>query len=401
MTSTFEGVRVLEVAEWTLVPAAGAVLAQFGADVIKVERPMGGDAQRGLAVSGVTPLLNGVGLQVEQTNLGGKRSIGIDITNVEGQALIRKLIGESDVFLTSLLPATRKRVGLDIDDVRTLNPRIIYAYGNGLGAEGPDSEKGGYDMTAYWCRSGLAYSLSDPIYPPVQMRPGIGDRIGAMNIVAGIAAALFRRERTGEGATVEVSLLGTAMWQLASDIVYSNALEVENSRVSRGRNPLTGYYETSDERWLALALLESDRWWPRFVESTGMQHLLADPRFEDSYARQTNYEACVELIAAEFRKRTLDEWRKQMSSFPGPWSPIQSVQEILKDPQVTQNNYITEIETVSGQPVGVVPAPFRIDGQQGRLDPCPEAGAQTEEVLLEFGESWDEIIRLKDCGAIC
>jgi crotonobetainyl-CoA:carnitine CoA-transferase CaiB-like acyl-CoA transferase len=397
----FEGVRVVEVAEWTFVPAAAAILAEFGADVVKVERPHGGDVQRGLAFSGVTPALNGTSIQMEVVNRGGKRSIGLDVRSEEGRKILYDMVRSADVFLTSLLPDTRTRLGLDAASIREVNPSIVYAYGHGVGTEGPDGNKGGYDMTAYWCRSGFAYSLTEEDFPrPVKMRGATGDKLGAMNLVAGIATALFKRERTGEGTDLEVSLLGTAIWQLSSDLTYSKALGIENSRETRGRNPLVGYYETSDARWLVLSLLESTTWWPRIMPLLGLEELVDDPRFATHADRETHYEGCCELVAAAFKERTLEEWRIQLKDFRGPWEPLQTALEVAADPQVIANQYITDIVAKTGQTVPVVPAPIRFNGQLGRLDPCPEAGEHTEEVLLELGRDWDEIIGLKDAGVI-
>jgi crotonobetainyl-CoA:carnitine CoA-transferase CaiB-like acyl-CoA transferase len=397
----FEGVRVIEVAEWTLVPAAGAVLAEFGADVIKVERPNGGDIQRGLAFSGITPAYNGTSLQMEVTNRGGKRSIGLDVRSEGGRDLLYRLVAGADVFLTSLLPKTRKRLGIDIDDIRTANPNIVYAYGHGVGTKGPDAEKGGYDMTAYWCRGGFAHAVTESDFPrPVRMRGATGDKFGAMNLVAGVASALFKRERTGEGSDVEVSLLGTAVWQISSDLVYSQALDIDNTREVRGTNPLVAYYECSDGRWLVLSLIESDRWWPGFAKLVGLEHLVDDPRFKDFASREANFAACTEVLAAHFKTRTLTEWRAQLADFGGPWEPLQTPAEVSADPQVLANEYLTTITAKSGVEVPVVPAPIRFDGKVGRLDPCPEAGEHTEEILLELGDDWDSIIRYKDAGYI-
>lgn len=401
MKLVFEGVRVLEVAEWTFVPSAAAILAEFGADVIKVERPSGGDIQRGLAVAGVSPLKDGVSLQMEASNRGGKRSVGVDITTREGQELVLRMAREADVFLTSLLPKTLARMGFRAEDVMAVNPRIIYAAGTGLGTRGPEVDRGGYDMTAYWCRSGIGYALTPADSPSVvEMRPAIGDRLGGMNLVAGVAAALFHRERTGEGTVVDVSLLGTGLWQAASDLTYSAGLGIENSRVSRGRNPLAQYYRTADDRWLVIALLESDRWWPRFAEQVGLGHLVADDRFVDAAAREANFEHCREVIAAHFASQPLSEWRARLGTFPGPWEPVQSMLEVAEDPQVIANGMMKVMESNNGTPVRIVTAPIQFDGEGGRLSPCPEPGAHTEEVLLEFGLEWDEIVALKDLGSI-
>jgi crotonobetainyl-CoA:carnitine CoA-transferase CaiB-like acyl-CoA transferase len=232
------------------------------------------------------------------------------------------------------------------------------------------------------------------------MRPAFGDRLGAMNLVAGVSGALVRKARTGEGAMVEVSLLGTAMWQIAHDIVYSLALGVENSRIRRGRNPLSGYYQTKDGRWLTVALLESDRWWHDFARAVGIEHLVEDARFHDHGARDANYEECSEILAEVFRSKTLDDWRRQLAGFNGPWEPMQSIQDLASDPQVIANEYLVETVTSNGWKVKNIPAPIKYEGAPGRLDGCPEPGAHTEEVLLELGESWDDILRHKEAGYI-
>jgi crotonobetainyl-CoA:carnitine CoA-transferase CaiB-like acyl-CoA transferase len=383
------------------VPAAGAVLAEFGADVIKVERPHSGDIQRGMIFSGITPAFNGTSLQMEVTNRGGKRSIGLDIRSEGGRELLLRLVASADVFLTSLLPKTRRRLGIDIEDIRKVNPNIVYAYGHGVGTKGPDAEKGGYDMTAYWCRGGFAHAVTDTDFPrPVRMRGATGDKFGAMNLMGGIAAALFKRERTGEGSDVEVSLLGTAVWQISSDLVYSKALQIDNTREIRGRNPLVQYYECSDDRWLVASLIESDRWWPAFAAAIGRTDLIDDPLFKDFQTREDNCDACVEVLAQHFKTRTLAEWRVALADFGGPWEPLQTPNEVADDPQVVANEYMTNITAKTGVEVPVVPAPIRFDGKLGRLDPCPEAGEHTEEIILELGDDWDKIIAYKDAGYI-
>lgn len=401
MPMIFEGIKVLELAEWTFVPSAAAILAEFGAEVIKVERPEGGDIQRGLTVAGVSPVKDGVSLQMEASNRGGKRSIGIDLTSEAGRDLVYELAKTADVFMTSLLPKTQKRLGYTAEDIQAVNPKIIFGAGTGLGTKGPEVDRGGYDMTAYWSRGGMAYSLTPPDADRVvEMRPAIGDRLGAMNLVAGIASALFHRERTGEGMVVDVSLLGTAVWQLASDVTYSTALQAEHSRVAKGRNPLAAYYQTADDRWLVLALLESGKWWEPFARHAGMEHLLEDEHFATSESRTEHFEHCRDALAEAFGAQTLEYWRDRLGDFEGPWEPIQSVVELGNDPQVIENNIMRTMTANNGTEVRLVAAPVQFNGEGGRFLPCPEPGANTEEVLMEFGIEWDTIMELKEDGVI-
>ena len=229
MTDVMRGIRVLEVAEHTFVPAASAILADWGADVIKIEHVERGDAMRGLARTGVMPLGDGgVHALLEHSNRG-KRSLGLDLSSTEGVEVLHRLAATADVFLTNKLPSIRRRLGLDVDDIRAHNPRVIYVSGTGYGPTGPDADKGGYDILGYWCRSGLAIGatptdLEDRLIS--QPAPAYGDSIGAMTIAGGIAAALLHRERTGESPTVDVSLLGTGMWAAGAAIALGAQLGI-------------------------------------------------------------------------------------------------------------------------------------------------------------------------------
>ncbi|HEV7758194.1 MAG TPA: CoA transferase, partial [Acidimicrobiales bacterium] len=222
MASALSGIRVIEVAAWTFVPAAGAVLADWGADVIKVEHPVGGDPQRGLVSMGLIPGGPGaVNYIIEQPNRG-KRSIGLDISTEDGRALLYQLVEGADVFLTSFLPETRQRLQIDEDHIREVNPGIVYARGTGQGPKGPDAGKGGYDGATYWARGGVAHALTPATSEyPIGGRAAFGDLAGGMAIAGGIAAGLVQRATTGVGPTVDVSLLGLAMWVLSPDIVAS------------------------------------------------------------------------------------------------------------------------------------------------------------------------------------
>jgi len=259
-----KGIRVVEVAQWWFVPAAGAILADWGADVIKIEHPVSGDPQRGLVTSGLIPSTGGVNFMIEQPNRG-KRSIGIDLAHPRGRELLYRLVETADVFLTNFLPAARRRLQIEADDLRRINPKLIYVRGHGQGAEGPDREKGGYDAASFWCRGGICHALSSAdAAAPVMQRAAFGDSTGGMGLAGGIAASLFHRERTGEAAVVDLSLLGTAMWIMAPDIIATKLIGGEFPQFDRTQapNPIVNSYRTKDKRWLFLNMLQPDRFWP-------------------------------------------------------------------------------------------------------------------------------------------
>ncbi len=300
MPSALAGIRVLEVAAWTFVPAAGAVLADWGADVIKVEHPETGDPQRGLISMGLIPGgENAVNYIIEQPNRG-KRSIGLDISTEDGRELLYQLARTSDVFLTSFLPPVRQRLKIDVEHIRAVNPDIVYARGSGQGPLGPDRDKGGYDGATYWGRGGVAHALTPADSEwPIGGRPAFGDLAGGMAIAGGIAAGLLQRANTGEAPVVDVSLLGLAMWMLSPDIVacglYGGDPMPKFDR-SSSPNPLVGPYRTSDGRFITLMMLQADRFWPDFCRHIDREDLIDDPRFADGAARFTNARECVATI---------------------------------------------------------------------------------------------------------
>ncbi|HSS08503.1 MAG TPA: CoA transferase, partial [Acidimicrobiales bacterium] len=287
MSGVLDGVRVLEVASWTFVPSAGAVLSDWGADVIKIEHPETGDPQRGLITSGLVPSgPSAVNFMMEQPNRG-KRSVGLDIATPGGLELLYHLAEKADVFLTNFLPPARRRLKIDVEDIRAHNPDIIYARGTGQGVRGPDAEKGGYDGASFWARGGVAMALTPPTLPwPIGQRPAFGDLAGGMTIAGGIAAALFNRQRTGEARVVDISLLGLAAWMLSPDVVASKLFGdvFDTKRFSREDlpNPIVNNYRTKDGRFIALMMLESDRYWADFCRHVDRPELIDDPRFVDS-----------------------------------------------------------------------------------------------------------------------
>jgi crotonobetainyl-CoA:carnitine CoA-transferase CaiB-like acyl-CoA transferase len=398
MASMLGGVRVVEVADWGFVPSAGTALSDWGAEVVKVEHPRHGDPIRGLITGGVIPGASGRNFIVEQIGRN-KRSVGIDLATEDGRGLLCRLVERADVFLTNFLPDARERLGLTYEDLRRVNPRLVYAKGHGQGARGPDARRGGYDGVSFWARGGIADRLSTAGQPYVHQRPAFGDFIGGMCIAAGVAAALFNRERTGEGVELDVSLLGVAMWVLSPDIVA--ALMYGRMLPSAGEmklvpNPLVGNYVCQDGKVLVLMMLQSERFWPHFAETIGRRDLLE--RYPTAEARQANRQDIADELARHFATRPRAAWEETLRRSECIWGPLQTPLELPEDPQVRANGYLLD---VPGSDVRVCANPVQFAGEPPVVrSAATEAGAQTEEVLLEIGCSWEEIAHLKERGVL-
>jgi crotonobetainyl-CoA:carnitine CoA-transferase CaiB-like acyl-CoA transferase len=400
MSGPLEGIRVLEVAMWGFVPSAGAVLADWGADVIKVEHAVNGDPQRGLRQMGKYRVDEDPNPAIEHPNRG-KRSLGLDIAKPEGKEVLDDLTRWADVFLTSFLPDSRRKLGIDVDDVRAVNPRIVYARGSALGPRGPESERGGYDMTAFWCRGSSAASLTpsnvEGLVPPP---PAYGDTISGTNLAGGIAAALLKRERTGETSIVDVSLLGSGLWAMGAAMATSLRLDQPWEAPPAGvhgspTNPLSGLYQTSDGRYISLVMLQPTRFWAEVCHCVGRPELADDPRFETAEDIAEHTGVAVEMLKEVFASRTLDEWSERLASLSGPWAPVQDTLQAAGDAQVRANDYVVRAGTTE-----VVASPVQFDVAGVRLDAAPAFAAQTEEILQELGLDWDRIIALKAAGAV-
>jgi crotonobetainyl-CoA:carnitine CoA-transferase CaiB-like acyl-CoA transferase len=406
MKQVLDGVKVVEVAMWWFVPAAGGILADWGADVIKIEHPETGDPQRALMTSGLIPNTGGVNFMMEQSNRG-KRSVGLDLATDGGRGLLYELCKDADVFLTNFLAPARQRLQIDVEHIRAVNPDIVYVRGTGQGPQGPDADKGGYDAASFWSRGGIAHAVTKPgSEEPVMQKAAFGDSIGAMTVAGGIAAALFGREKHGEPSVVDISLLGTAMWVLAPDIVSSKLLEGtgKSGLPSFGRkgapNPIMNTYRTKDDRWLLLNMLQPDPFWDDFCRHIDREDLIDDPKFSDGMKRFENSRECVAILDQVFASRTLAEWRDALATMEGVWAPMQSALEIHDDPQADANGYLPELETAEGTRFRLVASPVQFDEDSPKLRSAPEHGEQTDEVLQELGLDMDQILEHKISGAV-
>jgi crotonobetainyl-CoA:carnitine CoA-transferase CaiB-like acyl-CoA transferase len=317
--------------------------------------------------------------------------------------VLHRLLEDADVFLTNFLPAARRRLKIDVEDIRSVNPHIIYARGHGQGARGPDAERGGYDAASFWSRGGIAHALTPPSAPaPVMQRAAFGDSAGGMTIAGGVAAALFRRERTGVASVVDISLLGTAMWILAPDIVFAKLVgaEMPASDRTQAANPIVNSYRTKDGRWIFLNMLQPDRYWADLCGHLERPDLVTDTRFADGRARFEHRVDCVRELEGIFASRTLDEWREKLAQVEGVWAPMQAAGEVARDPQAMVNGYLPEVLADDGRRFTLVANPVQFDETPVTLRPAPELAQHTEEVLLETGLSWEDLAALKETGAI-
>jgi crotonobetainyl-CoA:carnitine CoA-transferase CaiB-like acyl-CoA transferase len=407
MVQVMKGFRILEVAQFTFVPAAGGILADWGADVIKIEHPVRGDTQRGFLNMGGVALEFNRNTLIEHPNRG-KRSVGLDISKPEGQELLYEIAKTSDVFLTNALPSVRQRNKFDIEHIRAANPNIVYARGSAYGDKGPERNVGGYDGTAFWSRSGIAYAMTPAEMDGIlgQGMPAFGDSIGGMNIAGGIAAALLHRERTGEAVEIDVSLLSTAWWAAGANI--SQGMEtgvlVRNPMPNSGggaKNPLMGNFRTSDGGTINLCMPSPTGLIHDAFEHLGLPEAAKDPRFADVHSLIENSKAASDLIVKAIASKPFAYWREHLKTMKGQWAPIQSLLDLVDDEQAIANDMIIEVEAAAGErPLRLVRGPIQFNHEPTKTTRAPQASEHTETFLMELGIDWDRIERLKARGAI-
>ena len=394
------GVKVIEVAAWLFAPTCGAILTDWGADVIKVEPTTnGGDPYRGYFHNGpVNPT-------IELANRG-KRSVAIDLATPAGHEVLLQLIADADVFVTSLMSGSRGRLGINLADIRAVNPSIIYVRASGYGPRGPQAQTPGFDAAAAWARVGIAQFLTTPdAYQPTHPPGGIGDCVGGLAGAGAVAAALFKRERTGIASEVDLSLLASGLWMNATVLMMEANAGPDGSLMSRPdrrtvRNPLSNSYRTKDERWMSMVVIQPDPHWRSFCEHIGRPEWADDPRFVDFEARMTHNRELIALVDEVFASRTLEEWRAALATFTGVWDVLLTPAEVVRDPQVRANDYLVPAQE-PGPPLSGVASPAQFDGQPiTAVSRAPEHGQHTEEILLACGYSWDDIAALKAQGAI-
>jgi crotonobetainyl-CoA:carnitine CoA-transferase CaiB-like acyl-CoA transferase len=398
MTAPLQGVRVVEVAHYVAVPAAGALLADLGADVVKVELPPRGEIYR-LG----RPSYQGYDCDFPENpafhmDNRGKRSIMLDLTRPEARQALLRLIGRAEVFITNLLPGRRRKFGLEHQTLLERFPRLICGAISGYGNGGEEFDKPAFDYAAYWARTGMMDSMRDQGAPPSLQRSGVGDHAAAVNLVCGILAAMRVRDATDRGQYVDVSLLQTGLHILGNDM--ATALVTRRPLVRHDRrapaNPLWNSYQVKGGRWLLLVMIDADRYWHRFCEAMGRPDLTTDPRFADGFSRAASSAELVEELEKVFRSRTLEEWRPRFDGAGLIWAPVNRIEEAVDDPQARAMGYFTEVEHPEAGRFESVGPPFQIEGQTLA---APRAisplDADAEAVLREAGLDDDEIAKLR------
>ncbi|HWE55735.1 MAG TPA: CoA transferase [Acidimicrobiales bacterium] len=402
MTQPLAGIKVVEAATWVMAPTASGVMAEWGADVIKIEHPELGDPSRKLRSRSLVSTPAPLNVNFFHANRN-KRSLGLNIATPQGHELLLRLVETADVFLTNFLPPTRRKLRIDVDDLRAVNPRLIYARGSALGPKGEESERGGYDYATFWCRTGIADSLrpGPGVYPPVMPTGAMGDMTTGAFLAGAISAALLQRDRTGQPAVVDASLLATGTWMMAANVAAAagDHQPYLMNRLDRMApvNPVVNIFRTGDDRHIVLCLLQADWAWPEFCG------LVDRPDLADRFIGLADLQAHSPEITAEldalFATRTLEQWRAALAPGRGVWEVVQDVAEVAGDPQVLANGYIRPLagaDPMVGAPSHLVAAPVQFDEQATDLVAAPELGQHTEDILLDLGYDWDQIGSLKD-----
>ncbi len=398
MTAPLAGIRVIEAATWLAAPSAAALLADLGADVVKIEPP-GGDPWRHFDTSSMgfeEPSAIQYGFEFDNR---GKRSIAVDLRRPGAPELVRRLCEDADVFVTNLMQ--RERWGIDAETLRAANPALIHAAVSGYGEQGPAADREGFDYAAFWASSGIMGLSGEPSSPPPFCRTGQGDHATALNLLSAILVALRLRDQSGEGRSVEVNLMQTGLWTIGADAAVAAVSGEQPRRYDRSRpwNPIRNSYQTRDGRWLLLGMTQADRFWPRFVAMIGEPSWALDPRFADLEGRKRHAAELRERIETLIASADLAEWGRRLDEAQLVWAPVVTLPEALADPQVEANGMLEEVEHLEAGAYRTLSAPFSVSGARIEVrGPAPAPGEHTGEVLAELGLDSDEIARLAASG---
>ncbi len=380
-----EGIKVIEMATYIAAPAAGGVMADWGAEVIKVE-PLGGCPMRNFFATAMTD--DYPDNPVFALDNRGKRALAVNTSTDEGTDIVRKLVTDADVFLTNVRPGQLEKQGLDFKTLHAINSKMIYASVTGFGLEGDERDKPGFDTAAFWAKSGIGWMMTPKGASPVPLRVAVGDHITGISTASGILAALLRAQKTGKGTLVESSLVRSGAYVVGSD--FSTYMRYGRIARSRPRDeavvPTSNFFQTSDGHWLFMNSRPGEPDWPEIMRATELEHLADDPRFDSFRNRRKNGPALVAEFDAIFERYTLAEWQKRLDAEGIIWSPVQSFEQALEDPQMRDAGVFVDMPKADGTSYIAPASPIRFGAEStDPKGPSPEIGEHTDEILEMLG----------------
>jgi formyl-CoA transferase len=395
------GLRVIDCGTYVAGPAAATVMSDFGAEVIKIERPGGGDLWRLFSkLPGVAKC--NLDWCWELTNRN-KKSVALDLSRLAGREVLLRLVGTADVFVTNYQRALLEKFRLTWDDLAPVNSRLIYAHLTGYGDAGEDADAPAFDALAYWARSGLMMSVTGADGSPAAPRPAMGDHPTAMSMFGAIMLGLYRRERTGRGGRVTTSLLASGAWANACDI-QARLLDAEFPQRGAGAhppNPLTAAYLSHDGKIFLLVLIDPEVEFPRLCGILGQPDLAESALFCSNSAREANAAALYEILRSQFEASDLGQWAEAFKHNDIKWAPLPRLDDVIRDPQMRAAQAIIGFEHPRAGHIETVNSPVFIDAESKcKPSPAPAVGAHTREILKELGYSRAEIEALCNSPAI-
>ena len=398
-----DGIKVVELATFIAGPATSVVLADFGADVIKIEPPSRPDPFRGVHTRGSDAPKSDYPYAYIVDNRN-KKGLALDIKVPEGREVFERLIAQADVFVTNMPVPTRGRLDIGYEDIRALNPRIVYASITAYGETGPEADRPGFDTTALWARTGLMDLVKPaPDSPPARSLPGMGDHPTAMSLFAAVMTGLFRRERTGEGSHVSTSLMANGVWWnglLTQAMLCGADVTPRPPRESAG-NPVHNLYQTRDGRWIHIVFNTNLHRWPELAALLGRPELGDDPRFSSQDARIANSLALIPILEGAFAERDYEDWVGLLEENRFTFGDVRKIEQIRTDRQMVEGRVLRPMSDPAAGAEYVVDSPIWVEGTT-KADPTmpPELGEHTEEVLRSLGYDDAALSKMRDAGAI-